>query len=38
MGPHNGAVRSNDRVLLKPIYLIQEDVEVRLVPASQVVT
>jgi len=38
MGPHNRSVRSNDGVLFKPIDLIQEDVEMRLMPASQVMT
>jgi hypothetical protein len=38
MGPHNGSVRTSDRVLFKPIDLIQEEVEVRLIPAPQVVT
>jgi hypothetical protein len=38
MGPHDGSVRPNDRMPLKPIDVIQENVEVRLIPTSQVVT
>jgi hypothetical protein len=37
MGPDDGSVLANNRVSLKPTYLIEEDIDVRVVPASQVV-
>src|SRR5579864_7949577 len=38
VGPHNGSVRTSDRVLFKPVDLIQEEVKVRRISAPQVVT